>query len=234
MPGPSIFRGARLTEAVKDGLVPLEAIDKSATKMLEWIDKVTAEKAVVSLTEEESIKISREVASEGIVLLKNEDNALPLDASSTEKIAVIGLQAINPPVGGGGSSLAPPQYIRRPYESLKTTHSNPDLVRLAPGVRCNKLLPLMPTKFIQKIDGQSGVKIVYFNNSSPDQPVFEEYAKSTQVMMLGHLKPGLDEAGGFRYEITTQFVPETSGEHIVGVRSTGAYELLINGEQVRP
>ena len=49
----------------------------------------------------EHASLSRQAAAEGIVLLKNEDNALPL--KSGEKIALFGKAVIEYIKGGGGS-----------------------------------------------------------------------------------------------------------------------------------
>lgn len=52
-------------------------------------------------TIEESEDLVREIASEGMVLLKNDDNALPLDSS--QKLNVFGWSSTNPVYGGSGS-----------------------------------------------------------------------------------------------------------------------------------
>lgn len=50
---------------------------------------------------EEGKALSKEIAAEGVVLLKNEDNALPL--SKEEKISVFGTTQLDAYLGGGGS-----------------------------------------------------------------------------------------------------------------------------------
>lgn len=52
-------------------------------------------------TIEESEDLVRDIASEGMVLLKNEDNVLPLDSS--QKLNVFGWSSTNPVYGGSGS-----------------------------------------------------------------------------------------------------------------------------------
>lgn len=233
MPGPSIFRGPRLMKAVRDGLVSEGQIDQRATKMLEWIDKVTQRSTKLPLSQDDSVAVARQVAAEGVVLLKNEGAVLPLDPKTPSRIAVIGLPAVDPPVGGGGSSLAPPQYVRNAFDAIKAAHIDPHLVRYGGGVRCNKILPTIPADRISTPDGLQGVSVAYYNNSSPSTPVFTEPQRRAQVMMLGWLAPGLDESGGFRYEIKTTFIPESTGNHSIGVRSTGAYRLFIDESEVR-
>lgn len=64
----------------------------------------------------EHISLSREAASEGIVLLKNLNNALPL--SLNEKVALFGKATIEYIKGGGGSGDVHCPYIRNIYEGF--------------------------------------------------------------------------------------------------------------------
>ncbi|MGH7951069.1 MAG: glycoside hydrolase family 3 C-terminal domain-containing protein [Limisphaerales bacterium] len=62
--------------------------------------------------------VSRRVAEEGIVLLKNENDVLPLDASKIKTIAVIGENAILPQSHAGGSSEIKAFYEITPLQGL--------------------------------------------------------------------------------------------------------------------
>ena len=64
------------------------------------------------------IELSRRAATEGMVLLKNENEALPL-AEGT-KIALFGKATIEYIKGGGGSGDVNTPYIRNIYEGFKT------------------------------------------------------------------------------------------------------------------
>ncbi len=66
---------------------------------------------------EKHIQLSRKAATEGMVLLKNEANALPLKRS--EKIALFGKATIEYIKGGGGSGDVHCPYIRNIYEGFK-------------------------------------------------------------------------------------------------------------------
>ncbi len=63
--------------------------------------------------------VARQGATEGIVLLKNTGNLLPLDASKVKSIAVIGPNAAVARTGGGGSSLVRPKYAIAPLDGIK-------------------------------------------------------------------------------------------------------------------
>jgi len=64
--------------------------------------------------------LAREIAEEGLVLLKNEGNLLPLNMEKLSKIAVIGPNANLQTYLGGGSSTNFPPYEITPLKGLQT------------------------------------------------------------------------------------------------------------------
>ena len=66
---------------------------------------------------EKHIQLSRKAASEGIVLLKNNENVLPLKKNT--KVAIFGKAQIDYVKGGGGSGDVYCEYVRNIYEGLK-------------------------------------------------------------------------------------------------------------------
>lgn len=63
--------------------------------------------------------IARQIAEEGIVLLKNQNNLLPLNINKLKKVAVIGPNANKKMSMGGGSSEVLPPYEITPLEGFK-------------------------------------------------------------------------------------------------------------------
>ncbi|MCJ7649367.1 MAG: glycoside hydrolase family 3 C-terminal domain-containing protein, partial [Candidatus Lokiarchaeota archaeon] len=63
--------------------------------------------------------IARSIAEEGIVLLKNENNLLPLDINKLSKIAILGPNASEKRSMGGGSSQVLPPYEITPLQGLE-------------------------------------------------------------------------------------------------------------------
>ena len=92
-----------IVEAVEKGELSISDVDKCVRRVLELIDKA-AEGADSSAEwdKKKDHQLSRKLASECIVLLKNENSILPLD--SKKKTAFIGLFAKEPRYQGGGSS----------------------------------------------------------------------------------------------------------------------------------
>lgn len=98
---------------LKEGKVPMSTIDDKASRVLRLIFRtaMNSKKPWGSFTSEEHYKVSRTVAEEGIVLLKNTPLSkktsalLPLDGTKYNKILVVGENATRRLTEGGGSSV---------------------------------------------------------------------------------------------------------------------------------
>ena len=77
-----------------------------------------------SMGSDEHIAACREIGQEGVVLLQNRDNILPIDLKKTKKIAVIGENAIKMMTVGGGSSSLKARYEITPLEGLRKRMGN--------------------------------------------------------------------------------------------------------------
>lgn len=60
----------------------------------------------------------RRLASESIVLLKNEGAVLPIRAKGVKKIAIVGGNAKAIVLSGGGSAALKPSYFTTPYDGI--------------------------------------------------------------------------------------------------------------------
>lgn len=67
---------------------------------------------------EEHMSAGQQIAEQGIVLLQNNNNVLPIDLSKTKKIAVIGENAIKVMTVGGGSSSLKVRHEISPLQGL--------------------------------------------------------------------------------------------------------------------
>ncbi len=72
--------------------------------------------------------VARQVATEGIVLLKNKENFFPIEDREGLTIAVIGENATRSMTAGGGSSELKPQFEISPLEGLKKRYKNAQII----------------------------------------------------------------------------------------------------------
>ncbi|GFP74684.1 glycoside hydrolase family 3 C-terminal domain-containing protein [Clostridium fungisolvens] len=118
MPNSGGIGDKKLLEAVKSGKLDERIIDRALERVLKVVFRAIENKKVNSVYSKEiHHDIAREVARESMVLLKNEDNILPL--KRIESIAVIGAFAKKPRYQGGGSSHINPTKIDNIYEELE-------------------------------------------------------------------------------------------------------------------
>ena len=73
-----------------------------------------------SMVSDEHSSAAKTIGEEGIVLLKNDNNTLPITSSKIKKIAVIGENAIKMMTVGGGSSSLKAKYEINPLDGLKS------------------------------------------------------------------------------------------------------------------
>ena len=109
-PGKDILY-ERLLAAVKDGSLKMEDLDKAVERILRLSMKTWRYKGYKpseSPDLESHAKVCKEVADEGVVLLKNEASCLPV--SSDRKVALFGISSYDFIAGGTGSG-----DVNRPY-----------------------------------------------------------------------------------------------------------------------
>ena len=103
MPSSNGRNDAKIVEAVKNGSLKMETLDKAVEGLLEWINKGLDDKARTgSYDKGKHHRLACRAAEESAVLLKNKNGLLPLNQA--DKIAFIGRFAESPRYQGGGSS----------------------------------------------------------------------------------------------------------------------------------
>ena len=138
MPGTGNSGVYDIVQAVKNGNLTEEVLDQRLDELLTVIfdtHQATEEKKGASFDIEAHHKLARKAAQESIVLLKNEDNILPLQPGT--KVAVIGDFAQTPRYQGAGSSLVNP--AKQPESILNEIgNSGLEMVVFEQGYRRNK------------------------------------------------------------------------------------------------
>jgi beta-glucosidase len=121
MPGPRDMRVKAVIEAVRDGLLDESILDESVRRILGIVFKAAETPKGKPYDKAAHHELARQVAAEGMVLLKN-NGILPLKLP--KHIAVIGRAAQNPYYQGGGSSHINPTRLDIPLDELKKLAGN--------------------------------------------------------------------------------------------------------------
>jgi beta-glucosidase len=113
----SHFPASAITNAIQSGNVPASELDGMVNRILTTMfqfgvfDNPPAGNLGSTVTNSANNQLARDAAAEGIVLLKNSWNLLPLNPSSVHSIAVIGPVANTSPISTGGGSAS----VNLPY-----------------------------------------------------------------------------------------------------------------------
>lgn len=167
----------------------------------------------------------RRVAAESIVLLKNDDNILPLDPH--RKIAVIGPNAKIAAYCGGGSASLNPYEAVTPFEGIKRRATGG--LDFSQGAYGFQMLPQLGNE-LHTADGRQGFVLRFFNDppSFKSRPMLEERTlNDSNVFFLDYDHPNLKpiwyaEAEGY-------FTPTQSGTYDFGLCVQGTGWLYIDG-----
>jgi beta-glucosidase len=113
-------------DELKKGTIPESVVNDKASRVLRMIFRTSmnSKRPLGSFASPEHAQVARKVAEEGIVLLKNSGNILPLDAAKYNKIAVIGENATRNMTSGGGSSSLKPYKEVSPLKALQTKYGS--------------------------------------------------------------------------------------------------------------
>lgn len=120
---------------IKSGEVGTKELDDKVRRVLRlcFLTSMDRNRPFGSFATEEHALAGRKIAEEGIVLLQNNNNVLPIDLSKTKKIAVIGENAIKAMTVGGGSSSLKVVYEVSPLDGIKNIVGNKAEVVYARG-----------------------------------------------------------------------------------------------------
>lgn len=127
MPGPPRWRTSLLVhQTLSCQKVLPETLDQRVANLLLFVQKLARKNPQVvygdgeerSRDSPEARVFCRKLAANGMVLLKNQNDVLPLKSAKTKKVAIIGPSAKGRVISGGGSAALKATYVISPYEGL--------------------------------------------------------------------------------------------------------------------
>lgn len=106
---------------IKEGKVGTKELDDKVRRILRLAFRTTmnTQRPFGSLCSPEHTIAARNIGEEGIVLLKNDRNLLPINPDRVKKIAVIGENALKMMTVGGGSSSLKVKYELSPLDGVR-------------------------------------------------------------------------------------------------------------------
>ena len=230
MPGPARWMDpAKIVAAVENGDLDPAIVDDKVRRLLRLVERVTAD---YPLPPRADGQLTRQVATEAIVLLKNEGDLLPLNPDKPQTIAVIGENAQWAQIMGGGSSQVNPHYIVSPLAGIRQRVGEDVTVAYQIGAPIHRLPPLANLDWLTAVDGQQGLSLDYFHNLDlAGDPGHSGIVQKTELTWFGTVNPLVDPAH-FSLRLSGTLTPTESGDYQFHLWSIGRARLWVDGQVV--
>lgn len=178
--------------------------------------------------------LSREAARKSVVLLKNENNILPL-SKDIKTIAVIGPNADNfeSLIGNYNGIPKDPVTVLKGITGKLTPYTKiiyEEGSDLAEGI--HNLIPI-PSRYLKTPDGIQGAYGEYFKSTEmTGDPVFTRVDDNIDFYWE-HYSPRYDMPDdNFGVKWTTYLTPPVSGKYAIGGWGSSGYDILLDGKKL--
>jgi len=236
MPGPSNAWGKALIDAVEASEVSEKLIDDKVKRILTVAEfsnrfqkpQIKAEQAI---DQPKHRLLLRKAAADGMVLLKNE-GSLPLK-KNIKKLAVIGPNALEAQIIGGGSASLRPHYQIHPLEAVQERLGPETEILYSKGCHTHKYLPKINEELMEEKDG---FLVEYFDGNQFDKNlILEERLTGSKFWVFeGFAKDVIskEERPDISVRFSCTYKPDISGLHEFEIFGIGKCRLLIDGNEL--
>ena len=236
MPGPGNVWGESLIASVRNGKVDEELINDKVKRIL-TVAEFSKRFEKPNFDPEEAIdnpahrKLLRKAAADGMVLLKNE-GLLPLK-KDIKKLAIIGPNAKEAQIIGGGSASLKAHYQVHPLEALKNRLGPEVEIAYAKGCHTHKYLPRLNENLTS--DGQ-GFLVEYFDGSNFEgRLIMKEHLIGNKFWVFeGFAKEVISkqERPNVSVKFSCKYTPDISGNHEFEIFGIGQCKLFVDGNEL--
>lgn len=238
MPFGSQMNITNLTWALSNGLIQQSDIDDKVRRILRtlfqyrFFDRPQLD-ASIPLNDPASAAVALDIARSGIVLLKNENNTLPLHQEQIARIAVIGPNA-NRYTAGGGSSWTDPFHYVSVLNAIQSLAGTGITVTYDPGFTDDEHIFQTSRFYTAPGSSQEGLYCEYFNNQTLyGLPAYT--GTDTRVNFIwGQGSPSISgfPADHFSVRWTGVIRAQESGSHEFIIRSDDGCRLYIDNQLI--
>ncbi|CAA7270155.1 unnamed protein product [Cyclocybe aegerita] len=238
MPGPAKWRTTQLVlYCLSSQKLFTSTIDERVTNLLAFVQERAKRNPEVVFGDgiERSRdsplvrQFCRELASEGIVLLKNDRSLLPLRQGAPVKIAIIGPNVKERVIAGGGSAALKATYVVTPWQGINDAAPPGSIIQYHVGCYAHKYLPTLET-YLQTPQGKPGWLCTFYThdeNGDPSQPVADFILNDTRVKLNDFLPKGLTHTWSIKLE--GKLTIDKSCLFELGLTVAGRAKLWIDG-----
>ncbi|KAH7921492.1 glycoside hydrolase family 3 protein [Leucogyrophana mollusca] len=239
MPGPPRWRTAFLIQhCLSSQKLKMPVIDERAGNMLEFVKKMAQINPDIvfgdgierSRDSPEIRKFCRKLAADGMVLLKNTGNFLPISPRKVKTVAVIGPNAKGTVISGGGSAALKPTYVVTPWNGLLENAPAGLDIKYEVGCYAHKYLPTLEN-YLTTPEGESGWRCTFYSqdaNGNVDKQVGEYVLRDTRVRLNDFLPDGLTPA--WTMKLKGLLTMDKTATYELGLAVAGRAKLWVNGK----
>jgi len=241
--------GEKLLTAIKKGDVEESILDDKVKRIL-WVmfksnlfDESVSDYGGHSDTPERR-DLALKTAQKSIILLKNENNFLPLKPSHIKSIAVIGPNADMARMKGAGSGALNGNYSIPPLQGIKEKIGNSVRIDFKRGFPEEKIeLPIVTPDYFTLEDGQPGLTAEYYNNRDlKGEPVLRRiekhinfdwgYGGERDPGNPGSPEPGVVNFDKWSARWKGKLKSPGDGWYEIGLQSDNGVRLYLDGKKI--
>jgi beta-glucosidase len=179
-------------------------------------------------------QLARQVAQEGIVVLKNK-GILPLDLTSIHRIAVFGPNADTKNCPGGGSGGITPPYEITPLEGLRKLCGDKTEVVFQPFQDAVTPIPVEAFQHAENSQTVPGLSAQYYNGAISDAatPALSRIDPQLAFNWIDNSPAqGSVDAAAFSVSWQGDLVPPVDGSYTLSVAAKGNYSVSLDGRKI--
>ncbi len=226
MPSGAFMNPQNLLPAVKDGRVKVSVIDDKVRRMLRafisagFFDNAQELKEIPK-DDPQNVKVALDGAREGIVLLKNQNNLLPLDSSKVKSIAVIGPNADPAVYCGGGSAFTSVFHSISVLDGIKKIAGSNIEVKYSSGKAT------LTSEYVSPLKME-----IFAGKNLSGEPVYTEMVNSIKYDWTG--RSPATGIGNDNYSVrwTGKIKPKATGEFTFSASADDGVRVFLDGKLV--
>ncbi len=236
MPGPPTYRGQLLLKAVEAGDVSEETLNERVRAVLTLSERTGVldggEPRAEFWDDDPSRRtLLRRVAREAIVLLRNENNVLPLK-SGLKKVAVVGPLAAAASTQGGGSAGVNSPYMVTALQGLQNALGAGVEITTARGATLGRAASHINPFMWTAANGAPGMTVQYFAGEEPTgDAVYEEVTNRSAFRWSRQFEPA-GKGNAWSAHIEGTFTAEFDGPHTFSARTVDKLRLFVGDNDV--
>jgi beta-glucosidase len=224
----------KLQAALADGSVTQAAVDDSVHRILRTIIRVGLLDGPMSpdqskVNSPEHAQLAYKVAAEGIVLLQNEGDLLPLDRENIKSIVVIGEAATHMQVDALGSPQVHPTHVVQILDGIQAEAGNGITINYAAAPTGGQPVPASVVTTPNN-PGTHGFTAEYFTNPDLEgNPAVSRVEQAINIQDASDPAPGIS---GERYSArwTATLHPAVTGSYNLTFTGDDGYRVYVDGK----